>query len=212
MTAEELSMGMLRLTHALYRVTDLLARDEPLCRGIREKAGEVFSAAVAYAYGRGEKEATDSVRIAIEILLGYLAMARSLGRVNPVNFLVLEREYRRVAQILAVSAPAIIIEGETAIKKSERENEKKPREISKERNIGASYPVSEKRQPDIGMNDRQKVILDCLAKSMQMKISDFYKTFNGISSKTIQRDLQDLAAKSLIRKAGDKRWTIYMPA
>lgn len=208
--ARELSAHLLRLTQSLYRVTDLMPRDEPLRRGIREKAGEIFSAGVAMTHGYGKEEKADEIGIGIEILLGYLSMARMLGCVNPMNFLVLEREYRRAAQILAVSAPAIIIEGETTAKQSGSKNEKESQEIVREQRMDVSYPVSERRQPDIGMNGRQKVILDCLAKSGQMKISDFYKTFNGISSKTIQRDLQDLAAKSLIRKAGDKRWTIYM--
>jgi len=43
----------------------------------------------------------------------------------------------------------------------------------------------------------------------QAKISDFHSFFGDISSKTIQRDLQDLVSKSVLKKEGEKRWTVY---
>lgn len=210
--AQEISMRVLDLSHALYRVTDLLARDEPLRRDIRARADEVFSQVVAYAYGRFTDEEIDRLRIAIEILLGYLAMARSLGRMNPMNFFVLEREYRELARTLVASAPAIIIESEKTVEKIERSDEKKvDRKMRIKQTTGAPLPPTIGwQQRDGDVNGRQKVILEYLTQSGQAKVSDFYKTFDGISSKTIQRDLQDLVTRNLIKKEGDKRWTVYM--
>ena len=208
--AQEVSMRALDLTSALYRVTELLPRDEPLRRDIRASAGEVFSAAVAYAYGHDTKEVVVDVRIAIEILLGYFAMARSLGRINPMNFLVLDREYREFAKALVVLVPATIIKGGEAAKKFERGAEKESKTVFGKQSVAMKRPQIEERQAGDGVNDRQKVILERLAQSGQVKISDFYKTFTGISSKTIQRDLQDLVTRNFIKKEGDKRWTVYM--
>lgn len=59
------------------------------------------------------------------------------------------------------------------------------------------------------LNERQEAILEHLKQTQQAKISDFYSFFNNISSKTIQRDLQGLVAKNLLKKEGEKRWTIY---
>ena len=60
-----------------------------------------------------------------------------------------------------------------------------------------------------GMNERQKVILGQVAEKQLVKVSDFYELFRGMSTKTIQRDLQDLVLKRLLKKDGEKRWTVY---
>ena len=63
-----------------------------------------------------------------------------------------------------------------------------------------------------GLNERQKIIMDCLEKSGFGKISDFYTSLKGVSSKTIQRDLQNLVDKAILKKEGEKRWTVYSVA
>lgn len=204
----ELSAHLLRLTHALYRMTDVLPRDEPLRRAIREKAGEIFSAGVAMAHGRMKEEEVDGAGIAIEIMLGYLAMARTLGCANPMNFLVLEREYRLLAETLAALVPVSIIEG--ARTEQKREDKKETKEVLVREPAGAPHAPAGESVADGEVNDRQKKILDRIAQSRQVKISDLYEDFNGISSKTIQRDLQDLTTRNLIKKEGEKRWTTYM--
>ena len=60
-----------------------------------------------------------------------------------------------------------------------------------------------------GINERQKAIIGRLKETNSAKVSDFYSFFSEISSKTIQRDLQDLVQKNILKKEGDKRWTLY---
>jgi len=91
-------------------------------------------------------------------------------------------------------------------------------EITAEDNGCMSYKNSEKsdvRDRPIAIVDevseRQMVILNHLKDQPRAKISDLYYLFSGISSKTIQRDLQDLVAKNMLMKEGEKRWTVYMP-
>ena len=62
---------------------------------------------------------------------------------------------------------------------------------------------------DGGLNERQTIIMDRLKESRQAKISDFYTSLQGVSSKTIQRDLQMLVDKQMLKKEGEKRWTVY---
>src|SRR3989338_1149035 len=234
----ELTARALTLTLALYRVTDLLPQEEPLRRGIREKGGEIFAAVISTRHSADPKGDADHAWVATEILLGYLAMARTLGCANPLNFLVLEREYRSLRDDIAVE--------ETSLKDSVRESSKgqtekksqperkKNESVSPIKSNPSSIPlsrtsagvdsngvkappswtgVSESMPPRPAKtgsaNDRQKAIIGHLSDKGQAKISDFYETFDGVSSKTIQRDLQDLVARNVIRKEGDKRWTIY---
>ncbi len=221
----ELTARALTLTLALYRVTDLLPQEEPLRRGIREKGGEIFAAVISARHSTDPKGDADHAWVATEILLGYLAMARTLGCANPLNFLVLEREYRSLRDAIALEEASLKDnvrenpKGQTE-KKSEQKG-KKNEPVSPARNSvsnGVKAPpswadVSESMPPrpeKIGSaNDRQKAIIGHLSDKGQARISDFYETFDGVSSKTIQRDLQDLVARNVIRKEGDKRWTTY---
>lgn len=82
---------------------------------------------------------------------------------------------------------------------NENETEQKP-EIT----LGESL-----KRISFDINERQKVILEYLKKTQQAKISDLFSFFNDISSKTIQRDLQDLVGRQLLKKEGEKRWTVY---
>ena len=59
------------------------------------------------------------------------------------------------------------------------------------------------------LNERQMVILEHFKNSKHAKVSDFSPVFNGISTKTIQRDLQDLVGRNVLKKEGEKRWTMY---
>ncbi|MBI4224923.1 MAG: hypothetical protein HY617_01185 [Candidatus Sungbacteria bacterium] len=56
---------------------------------------------------------------------------------------------------------------------------------------------------------RQKDILSFVEKVSQAKISDFQTLLADVSAKTIQRDLHDLVQKDVLKKEGEKRWTIY---
>ena len=77
------------------------------------------------------------------------------------------------------------------------------------RNIKVSAPLHYSEGAAEDINDRQKTIMEHLKTAQQAKISDFYSIFEGISSKTIQRDLQSLVVKNILKKEGEKRWTVY---
>lgn len=59
------------------------------------------------------------------------------------------------------------------------------------------------------INDRQKKIIEYIQQKNRAKISDFFSVFGDISSKTIQRDLQNLVERNMLKKEGAKRWTVY---
>ena len=213
----ELTARALNLTLALYRVTDLLPQEEPLRRGIREKGGEIFAAVISARHSddlKLKKGDVDHAWVATEILLGYLAMARTLGCANPLNFLVLEREYRSLRDAIDLEEASL---KDSVHESPKGQTEKKPQPEGK-KNEPVKVPqswtgVAENNSPKLAKtgdaNERQRAIIGHLSYKGQAKISDFYETFDGVSSKTIQRDLQDLVARNVIRKEGDKRWTIY---
>lgn len=221
--SRELTARALNLTLALYRVTDLLPHEEPLRRGIREKGGEIFAAMISARHSadpKSEKSDADHAWVATEILLGYLAMARTLGCANPLNFLVLEREYRSLRDAIAQEEVSLTDNVPNESKGHIPANPKPKPDVTKEQEkskpmkvpsawTGTPESPAEKAANTGSANERQKAIIGHLSDKGQAKISDFYETFDGVSSKTIQRDLQDLVARNMIRKEGDKRWTTY---
>lgn len=216
---KELHRRIFELTLALYRVTDFFPQGEVLRKNLREKANEIFGGVTEYGYSPDfEREAT-SIIAKIHTIKGYLGLARSLRFVKPINITVLEREYDFLADFfnreLDVVKKAtenkqeeIITPTQTTNNESQpvRESEKEElptwEEFATKEDKGLT-PISE------SINERQHKILEHLKQSQQAKISDFVPHFAGISTKTIQRDLQDLVIKDILRKEGEKRWTTY---
>lgn len=58
-------------------------------------------------------------------------------------------------------------------------------------------------------NQRQEDILKILKQKKDASINDISLLIKDCSSKTIQRDLATLIKKNLVRKEGDRRWSVY---
>ena len=207
----ELWKDVVRLTQALYRVTDRFPAGEPLCNYMREHALEIL-AEVAEWDG---KEEIGGIAGKIDTLSAYFFVATEMNWIAPINMEVLLREYT----LLKDTTEREFSEESKIPKKgigdsedyvaslalgSSRAGEQKEGIFSEGFNdakiVSDIYPES---------NDRQKVILRHLSQAKQAKISDFYSVLEGVSSKTIQRDLLELVNKNFLRKDGEKRWTVY---
>ncbi len=56
---------------------------------------------------------------------------------------------------------------------------------------------------------RHDAIIDILKKEPESSVGDICKHIEGCSSKTIQRDLNELIAGGIVLKKGDRRWSSY---
>lgn len=292
---QELQQKVFELTLALYRVTDFFPQGEALRKHLREKANEIFGAVSEFNFSPEPDRNAIFLTAKIEAMKGYLALARSLRFVKPINLSILEREYAFLLQFFmpiytensgfqtrdeevrspivdnispatgedqielvqetkeaeairaeeklhdlpkwedftAKDAPEIKLEEHTP----PRTNEVNPvgeltRSIEPHVRIeptvdhavshvefsnGVKESEETERVPyknglssiSHDINERQKKILEHMRDVPEAKISDFYSVFSEISSKTIQRDLQDLVVRNVLKKEGDKRWTIY---
>lgn len=185
------------LVSATYRVTQLLPADEPLSKKIRETAVDILTNVLEFlSAGKKEDTAKDAM-IKIEIMQKYLQVAGSLSGINPLNFAVLGREYGLLTDLF-----------ERHMRK-EREDKVESRPQEKKETVTVMQPMYLRGEQGI-LSERQKTILARVNQVQQAKISDLSSLFSGISIKTIQRELQDLVAKNILRKYGEKRWTVYV--
>lgn len=229
---KELHRKLFELTLALYRVTDFFPQGEALRKHLREKANEIFGLASEYGFSPDSEREAVTIFAKVESIKGYIGIARSLRFVKPINLTVLEREYDALAGFFGRELATLKEEVEAAIpsfekreelstwedfaKRLPRKKQGKNEDVSdmsdKQREIARTANNSNNPVEILdlnGISDRQKKILGYIQKTSQAKISDFYAFFTDISSKTIQRDLQDLVAKNFLKKEGEKRWTVY---
>jgi len=73
-----------------------------------------------------------------------------------------------------------------------------------------------KRQPlalqrvSQGQTERSRIILDYIKKHKQASIKDLSTIITDCSEKTIQRELALLIQQGLVRKEGERRWSVYL--
>ena len=209
-----------RLTMALYRVSERFPESESLRRRVRECADEILARATA---GDGDAEKTTGVMAKnIDALRNYLLVASQMPWVAPINMRVLDREYTILRDavervILWESKEAKRNQGEELLGSIDVPRAMPERTAPKEEKKETGFPQDFDRAkitPEVPPeaqepNPRQKKILEHIAGAGQAKISDFFSVLGGVSSKTIQRDLSELVDKNFLKKQGEKRWTVY---
>lgn len=211
--SEEIQSKLMDLTFALYRVTALFPKEEALALKLRDKGLEVMASLIEYGFTDTPEKEKALILAKITIIKEYLNIALVMNFTSLINYQVLEREYNFLFDffIKEISAKKIVTDNtvkvrENAITKSE--------ELASWREFTSDKAkIMISGQNDIrdrnSINERQKAIIGHLKQSKEAKISDFFKLFSNISSKTIQRDLQDLVSKNFLLKEGEKRWTTY---
>jgi len=229
----------LKLTIALYRVTDYFPKSEILRNDLRAKANEIFQQVTECGADIEHDETIKLLARKIRTIKAYMDIASTLNYVRSLNFSILKKEYDLIEQFLEVERARRIQQPiHEDIKSMERNssayalaeknagNSERKKEIEGVHNNVTSHEseINRKRKmmseteslsgefherTDSELNERQKVIMDRLARSGHGKISDFYTSLKGVSSKTIQRDLQNLVDKEMLKKEGEKRWTVY---
>ena len=81
-------------------------------------------------------------------------------------------------------------------------------------NQSASFTRPENRplnrtQPEVGRNDRRKIILALIKQKPSLTVKDIAKSISHVSEKTIQRELLAMVAEGILTKKGERRWSTY---
>ena len=173
-------LDYLKLTQAVYRVTDGFPAGEPLKFKIREMANQILSDLVLFNPTGGEKILKD-----IEVLDNYFEVARIQNWVNPLNFLVLGKEYIKIKKEF---------EGEE--KKEKKETSRKETEEPKDR-------------VERSGKERHQKVLEILKEKGQTQVWEIKKIFPGISKRTLRRDFDYLLKQGIIERIGEKNNTSY---
>lgn len=188
-----------KLTGALYRVTDLLSDREPLKWLLRNKAINIYENITSIIFAKNKDNIIEETLNNLSQIISILELVSMGTFISNLNFEVLKREY--------INLKAFI--------------EGKRTDISQEQKLLSDISIGHSiGQPDVqDVHDsvvhkavvigRKEKVLEFLRTEGPKTISEITPVFNGISEKTIQRDLLELVKSGKIRAEGEKRWRKY---
>jgi len=197
---------IIKLTLALYKVTELFEKKEPLRFFLRKKALEILSnylllfAENFVNLKRSEKDKIiQKIFNDIEIIKGYLDIGRAQHIVAKQNFFILKREYIKLKKELKEELQSI---KEEKGKRIERETKQKDEIVRTEEEV---KPVLGREE----MNGRCKKILEILKQKGAVQVKDVKEVFPEVTKRTLRRDFDYLLEKGFIERLGQGNSTFY---
>ena len=215
-----------KITEALYRITDFFPDEEPLKWILRKEAVGVLNSFLNIEhvpYYERLKESRYCSSIIGKIL--NLAELASFGSfVAKANFAVLSREYKAILFFInGLNHDELGPVLNTEPSKTDNEilspspyfytNIDKGGETIEPRKSVNYGNLVKSTAGDSGeslrFSGRHDKILSLLKERKEVSVGDIYHCFDGISEKTIQRDLMSLVNQGMLNMSGDKRWRRY---
>ena len=188
----------LKLTLAVYRVTQRFPKKEPLKFQIREKVNEVLCGLILTNPSPSpsvEKKLSKD----LEILENYFQIADEQNWIDSRNFLFLEKEYGKIRKdfsglrltghcLTGLSNSQPVGRVESDFQQSQRKNDFKKVDV---------------------LLPRHKRILEILNKQGRAQVHEFKKIFPQVSKRTLRRDFEFLLSQQIIKRKGEKNNTFY---
>lgn len=210
-----------KLVTATYLVTSLFPDSEPLKGHLRQKSLEMLSDVVSFFRTRSVGEVR--VRSVVEEILSLIHTGFIARIVSPMNKNVLMDEYGRflgritkqnshTSQSVASEIGDMFAGVSDAPKKEEILSYViEDRGHSYKGQVRRTFSTKEpnKRQSKTDNNERKDKIISVIKQKGEVTIKDIASDIEGVSEKTVQRDLIDLLAKGVLKKKGERRWTTY---
>jgi len=168
---------IIKLTLAVYQVTGLFPENEPLQHQIRQKANDILAGFINI----GLTSKREEILRQIQVILAYFSVAKQQNWVDSKNFLVLDREYKKIRDFFLKSP---LKQPKTA-KKPESPGLKKQEPIVRE----TSNP-----------NNRQEKIIEMVENKGEISLAELRQIFSGVTSRTLRRDLRNLTDKNAIKR------------
>lgn len=189
----------IKLTWAVYRVTELFPKEAGLKRDIRQTADEILVSLLT--------DQNEHLACLIKTLQDYFQQAQAQNWVDTRNFSVLRWEYERIAKLSSQESGALRSHGSSFAKASE-DSPSLPDLLG---NDGVSWRRRGKtvEKPRTTQKRKQR-ILETLAKNNKIKVGDLIKIFPATNRRTILRDLEDFSQTGLIVKTGNGRGACYI--
>lgn len=214
----------LKLTNAVYKALEYFPESDPLKNRAKDKALSIMESLVSLSDTSGwisfQKEKTKTYILEdIDILLGYLWIAKTQKWLNSANYMIIANEYEKLKQSLKpIISIKMAVQGNLDNNPKENENiEPAAPSFSKTENnkeIKTSLsPILKnteaiKKTPEY-IPPRQEKIIDFLGKNEKAQVMDLQKVLPDVTKRTIRRDLDELMSSGKIVRIGDFNQVFY---
>lgn len=191
-----------KLVSAVYLLTSFFSDLEPMKWRLRELGGKLVG-------GRESK-------LLVPEIISLLSVAKNSGLISDMNHNIIQKEFSLLLP-KEESLPEMLKGDERSTTPLISEyhpvstTELKPSHIVLKDKIYKPEPKETQKDGAIALkkNGRQSVILGLLKKKGEIMIKDVSPLIEGVSEKTIQRELLSLVKSGVLRKEGEKRWSKY---
>jgi len=158
-------------------------------------------------------------------LLSTIRLSGTRGYISKETALLIASEYELIAEKMASGnrlSPFISQQDFSIPNFLERQARTQGLSLSDIPETASTYPVSETREipkrqqkaPGASPNpsERTATILQYVKQNQGVSIKDICAQVPGCSEKTVQRELIALIGQGLIKREGERRWSVYKPA
>ncbi|MBC7836676.1 hypothetical protein H7X87_02755 [Acetobacteraceae bacterium] len=198
----------------------LQASDTKDLEGLLHNAVEIPHSILHFAAGEITAE---SLLADILSLVTDLRLAKTRGFIREENGHVLIHEYEQIGEKIASdNRPSPFISSNDfvlpVIEQKEQENllsqmpafvSRSPLKVKDEHK--GQIKLKDNKRHEGRQPERMSLILDLVKKNNGISIKDISKNVRDCSEKTIQRELVALIHQGLVRKVGERRWSLYFP-
>ena len=201
-----------KLISALYLLTSFFSDLEPMKWRLRELGSKLLSV----------KES----RSLVQEIMSLLTVSKNAGLISDMNHEIIHREFGNLlpkTESLGEIFKKIETHEEPVFVAKEVPNRSEEKSVTNylprpsELHVFKDRPVREVVKSEslkdgavaLKKSGRQYAILNLLKKKPEIMIKDITPHIEGVSEKTIQRELLSLVKDGILKKEGEKRWSRY---
>jgi hypothetical protein len=174
--------NFLKTINAVYMLAEYFPETDPLTIKTKDKVLEISE---SYVSGRHTQKD-------IDVLLNYLALARGLGWINTMNYLIISKGLKAIKKIDA-RRPSTLVKAET-----------RPKVESK-----ALPDIASSEKQKSNLTARQQKIIEFLKQKEKAQVADLQQVLPDVTKRTIRRDLDELLVSGMIVRMGEFNQVFY---
>jgi hypothetical protein len=165
-------------------------------------------------------------------IISFLEILNSSGFISEMNFIILKREYIELGTLIKNRKDDIASGGTLLEKdffdvpdlykthalrqgvtktKTIKDTIHQIKDITKDmkETQKAKVPIRVVKTANVRHSDRRNIILELLQDKSFITIKDTIDAIKGCSTKTLQRELLSLVSEGILKKKGERRWSVY---
>jgi hypothetical protein len=189
-----------KLVTAIFMVTDLMEKAEPIRRELRASSLKLLS---------------ERNNLLVSHIMSLINISSSIGLISDMNGNILAKELSVIKNSIlnlerfnfSTELISRTFQGHNQIDMPKQNNN-----VLYKTKSPFAQPKKEVKLLSVTKNDRRESILNLIKNKKEVTIKDISSNISDCSEKTIQRELVLLLKDKVIDKAGEKRWSRYFIA